>query len=272
MAKMQIERLGEQTIACTGWKTTARCCPLHGSALELTFDETDYSTSASEVRAVFHHDDNRVRWRCATCVGSYSENYFLYRWGFQAPQPRRLLLRCPHCASLRVTHECVPDCCSGHSCLDCRRGFEARLELITRGRLVAVGGAEQSNAADAANHDLMMSVPGPPEHRSGITREFRRCPAADHHSPLELVFLTIITEKAPARSEPMILGWYCLACDRAWTESWFRPQRRGFIPEATPAALCETCRSTELVSAGEDGRHASCTNCGSEFLVHLDEK
>ena len=159
MAPMQVERTGDHTTARTGWQTTARRCPLHGSALELTFDETDYATSEWEGRATFDHDDNRVLWHCATCVGSYTENYFLYRSGFRLPPARRLLLRCPQCGSRRVTHTCVPECCNSHACLSCHRGFEIRLELIERGHKVTVGGEDANGAADTDTYDVMMSAP-----------------------------------------------------------------------------------------------------------------
>jgi hypothetical protein len=265
---MRKEKVNGQQIARTGWTTTARCCPVHGSALELVFDETDRSSWSSSFPKVDSKDDeNRVRWRCEACVGSYTENYFIRAPDFRPPSPHRLLLRCPSCGSRRVSHDCVPECCEQHGCPDCSTGFVARVELVERGSRKS-GSDEDSDSQVVPRRDLRMTTGGPPAHRSGFTRDFRRCPKPAHREPLELVFLP--WGDSSLSSAPLLLGWYCAACDGSWTESCFHHHERGFISDASPGVSCAQCASTQVESEGDDGVSARCTTCGARLRVHLE--
>lgn len=268
---MRIEELGRQRIARTGWMTDARCCPLHGGGLELTFDETEYAAGPASFPVVAGaHDDNRVRWRCEACVGSYTENFFLRGPGFSPPSAGRLILPCPRCGSRRVYHECVPACCEQHACVDCGGTYNARVELLERGRPDPRDSADELGALHADGRDARMSVPGVPAYRSGFTRSFRCCPDKAGHGPLELVFLVQFAESLP--SDPKLLAWYCAACKRSWTEACFHHHEIGFIPDAEPGAVCPECGSSQLESPLKGGPDARCTECGARIRVHLEPR
>jgi Zn finger protein HypA/HybF involved in hydrogenase expression len=98
----KLEKLQGCDVRRTGWRTGARRCPVHDEPLELCFDETDYSKWKAGHQVPFKHDDNRIRWHCDPCVGSWLENHFLDR---STSRPaRRLILRCPVCESPRLNH------------------------------------------------------------------------------------------------------------------------------------------------------------------------
>lgn len=259
---MTIDKIEHGTVRRTGWVTQARRCPIHGSALELTFDETDRSSWKDKVP--FDHDDNRVRWRCDACNGSYTENWFLYRDGLRRG-PAPLILNCPVCGGRRVTHECVPGCCEQHSCLDCGTGLEAKVELVKP------GSPSTSEQREGATSNLMMSCPAEPKIRSGFARAFRRC--ASHGTALELAFVESGLLNSDASEDDFLLAWYCGTCGRSWTESCFRVSRRGFIPDAIPGGQCPQCSSIDLVTAGDEGSWARCVSCGAtlQFILSISK-
>src|SRR5262249_34294039 len=115
----------------TGWTTAARRCPVHSGPLELCFDETDHSSGSAAQPVTVSHDDNRIRWLCDRCVGSWFENHFLYT--SPSSLTPRLIPRCPACESPRVGHECVPACCTKHACLDCGATFAAEARVLVPG-------------------------------------------------------------------------------------------------------------------------------------------
>lgn len=267
---MRREEIERELIARTGFVTEARRCPIHGAALELVFDETDRSKWSNGFPVVAGaHDVNRVRWRCEVCVGSYTENYFCRSLTtFRPPAAKRLLLRCPSCGSRRVTHGCVPECCEQHACPDCKKGFEARVELVHRG--------EQKYSDDELPEhgfrDYQTRIPGRPALRSGFTREFRRCPNPEHRAPLELVLLLMSEGYVP--EAPMLVGWYCAACDASHSESCFHHHERGFISDATPAVCCPQCGSTNVELTDPEDQSADgaarCKRCGAQLRIHLE--
>jgi hypothetical protein len=248
-----LECIEGRDVRRTGWTCDARRCPAHGDRLELCFDETDYASWSSEHQGSFNHDDNRVRWRCPACVGSWLENFFLDRPG--SPAPRRMLLTCPVCSG-RVTHACVPMCCGRHACIDCDAAFELCTELLE------VGTQEHTEETLTMPGTLIISTPEPvdPAYRSGWLRTFRRCP--EHESPLELVFISL--EEEP----PSFLAWHCVECSRSWTEPHFRHLRQFFVPDATPGAVCPNCRASAISTTGPN--RATCEGCGSILQVRLE--
>jgi Zn finger protein HypA/HybF involved in hydrogenase expression len=252
-----LERIEGLDVRRTGFTTGARRCPVHGERLELCFDETDYSTWSADHQVPFHHDDNRVRWRCAACVGSWLENYFLAARA-EAPSPPRLLLGCPRCSSRRVTHECVPACCGAHVCVDCGGRFELAVEVVTPGD----GAGPEPPPAPS---DVILSTPSPAEavERSGWWRPFRVCPV--HALPLELVFIPVGGGAAAA-----LLAWRCDPCARSWTEASFRRHHRQFAPDASPGAVCPVCRSESVENAGAGGDLATCRRCRSTLRLRLE--
>lgn len=265
--RMRKEQIQGELIARTGFTTEARRCPIHRSALELVFDETERSTWSPGFPPLAGADDvNRVRWRCEVCVGSYTENYFVRDVGFRPPAARRLLLRCPLCGSRRVTHGCVPECCEQHVCADCNKGFEARVELVVRGDKM---GSDDDDGPAHGVRDSKTRIPGTPALRSGFTRDFRRCPNAAHKKPLELVLLPM--SEGDVADAPVLLGWYCAACSASFSESCFHHRERGFISDAAPAVGCPQCGSLHIELASEDGDgDARCGACGAQLRIHLE--
>ncbi len=250
----------KKTVMRTGWHTAARSGPVHGSPLELVFDETDYSGWA-HATAVFDHDDNRVQWHCPACVGCWTESYFLTPKGADVEGVAdRLRLRCPTCGSLRVNHTCVPECCEDHECVDCGAKYEGRVEAVSPGNEKASG--------SSAPTQVILDTGADPSVRSGFIREFRRCPKEG--SPLELVFLS--GSSGPARGHPLLLAWRCDTCERSWTEPHFRHLRHTFVPDAVAAACCPSCRGTSLASVGVDGLHARCRDCDAVLVIHLESR
>lgn len=251
----KLERVEGCDVRRTGWKTGARRCPVHADALELCFDETDYASWSAGHQAPFNHDDNRVRWRCDTCVGSWLENHFLEEGAL--PVATRLILTCPRCASRRVTHECVPACCGSHKCIDCGAGFELAANIVEPG-------ARKTAAATPGGKNVILSASTNirSDCRSGWTRTFRRCP--EHQSPLELVIIAIGDEP------PELLAWHCKACQRTWTEPSFRHLRLKFAPDANPGAVCPQCQSEALTSVSTEGNIAKCQSCGSTISLVLE--
>ncbi|MBI5533538.1 MAG: hypothetical protein HY898_12540 [Deltaproteobacteria bacterium] len=249
---MPTEKIDSCTILRTGWIAQERRCPEHGCALELTFDETDYASWAQEHQVPFNHDDNRIRWRCESCVGSWTENHFLY--SSKAKRRARLLLRCPSCSGNRVTHNCVPACCEKHVCIDCGAAFNARVETITSGRLREVN-------QDGIDPAIMLSLSGTPAIRSGFKRDFRKCPT--HGTAMELAFVRLYQETSQT-----LLGWFCATCSRTWSESHFRAERRDFIADATAAVQCPVCGEDDVESVGT--WKARCLACGSSLRISLD--
>jgi Zn finger protein HypA/HybF involved in hydrogenase expression len=248
---------GSKTELRTGWHTPARSCPVHASPLELVFDETDYSGWV-HATAVFDHDDNRVQWHCAACVGSWTESYFLTPKGPDVEGVAdRLRLRCPTCGSLRVSHACVPECCEDHECLDCGGSYDARAEVVSPG-------TEKPRVSPLPTH-VILETGEDPSVRSGFIRDFRRCPKEG--SPLELVFLSASSD--PACDDRLLLAWRCDTCERSWTEPHFRHLRHTFVPTAVAAVSCPLCRGTSLASVGVDGVHARCRDCDAALLIHL---
>lgn len=252
-----LEQVEGQTVRRTGWNSDARRCPVHGDRLELCFDETDYSSWSPGHQVPFNHDDNRIRWRCATCVGSWLENYFLAASG-DAPSPRPLLLTCPQCSSRRVTHDCVPACCAQHVCVDCGTMLELMVEVT------ALGTATNPEQPQPRATCVIMSVPNvvDPSQRSGWSRPYRLCPV--HNEPLELVVIPFSDE-----SPPTLLAWYCNCCTRSWTEPTFRHLRRQFAPDASPGAVCPHCYSESIENAGMSGNDARCLRCRSTLSLRL---
>ena len=239
----------------TGWTTQARRCPIHADKLELCFDETDYALWSPGHQAAFNHDDNRIRWRCPTCVGSWLENFFLDGPAVR-PAPPRMLLTCPACSGRRVTHGCVPMCCGQHACVDCGAAFELFVDLVEPGT------RERTSDAAVQVGTTILSTPDPVDqaNRSGWSRPFRLCP--EHKAPLELVFMALFDEP------PGVLAWHCSDCSRSWTEPHFRHLRRLFVPDATPGAVCPHCRS-ESISGTRDSL-AICESCGSTLRLRLE--
>ena len=243
----KIEKIENSEIRRTGWTTVARRCPVHEDPLELCFDETDYSKWTAS--AMFDHDDNRIRWRCERCIGSWVENHFLR----DDDQPRRrLLLACPSCGSMRLDHQCDPGCCESHACLDCRAEFDAKAQLVRPGR--TPGDPVLSNP-----RNISMSQGGTPLIRSGFTRSFRAC---DQHGPMELGFITMWEDQPPT-----LLAWYCAGCNRTSTEPSFRTQRREFVPDAVAALICLVTNCGGRVVT-QDGEHR-CTDCDAVWAIQL---
>lgn len=242
----------------TGWTTSHRRCPVHGQDLELTFDETDYSAWVAPAgfpaaNPMFRHDDNRILWRCNLCVGSWTENHFLYGI-LPVPPHERFLVSCPKCGSRRVTHTCVPECCDSHECLDCGAELTPEVELLEPGA--------PSRSPGLRSIDVAVSASYAPLARSGSTRAFRRCERDG--CELELV---IVDLNEGAEPDPLpAVAWACAKCDRWWAESCFRALRRCFVDEATPAVVCPTCRSSRM-TPHEKG--AKCGDCGAVLSVRL---
>ena len=243
----RIEQIEGHAVRRTGWMAVARRCPVHGGALELCVDEIDRSAWSPGHQVPFNHHDNRIRWRCEGCVGSWLENHFLDG----APRPlRRLRLSCPACGSPRVTHECVAACCERHICIDCHAPFDARADVV-------VAGVVPINEPYVPCLDTVIAMPGAPALHSGVRVAFRRCER--HDTPLELVFLRLFDDE-PAD----VLGWHCAACDRAWSEGSFRAQRRRFVPDAQAAFDC-ACGGA--VVSFDDG--VRCARCHATMAITL---
>lgn len=239
----------------TGWTTSHRRCPVHSLDLELCFDETDYSTWTPEHQAPFNHDDNRVRWRCSACCGSWLENQFLLpRRGLR----ERLLLKCPSCSSVRVSHDCVPECCGSHTCIDCGASFDLVVELegpATKARV---------EEAEAVHLNMIVRTRDQPadRDRSGWHRDYRRCP--EHGSSLELVFVSVYGDL------PAVLAWRCPQCALSLSEPCFQHARWYFVPDVTPAAVCPSCKEGHLVSPfGTSDTLAKCLECGATARLKL---
>src|SRR5437868_4680889 len=101
----------------TGWTTAARMCPAHDLPLELELDVTEHPKSTLRSS---DPEESRLRWRCQSCAGAWTETYFMddAAWARQVAMQPRLVLPCPACNGLRVTHSCTPACCPAHHCLD----------------------------------------------------------------------------------------------------------------------------------------------------------
>jgi Zn finger protein HypA/HybF involved in hydrogenase expression len=258
-----LEQVAGNVVRRTGWTSDARRCPVHGDLLELCFDETDYSSWSPMHQAAFNHDDNRVRWRCPTCVGSWFESFFLEEPNRPLPDQQRFLLTCPVCSGRRLTHECVPACCGQHRCIDCGARFELAVDLLE----IGTPGQDKEQEQDQHRQrpiDVLLStaIAVSPAYRSGWVRPYRLCP--EHKSPLELVFVSE-TEEEP----PTLLAWHCDACQRSWTEPLFRHLRRRFAPDATPGAMCPHCHS-EWISASEGADNiVTCRSCNSTLRLRL---
>ncbi len=250
-----LERIDGREIRRTGWTTTARRCPRHDLPLELCFDETDLSRWSRGHQAPFNHDDDRVRWRCAACVGAWTESFFL-EGRRRTPAPVPLVLSCPSCASHRVTHGCEPGCCGLHVCVDCGAQLDAVVDLITPGDRFPV-----ERLPERALVAFGAGGPPPPESRSGWSREFRRCP--DDDRSLELVFIALLDEA------PTVLGWYCSRCMRSWSESSFRHLRTWFAPDARPATPCPTCGNWHPTLLPDQPGLAECLECGCRLRITL---
>lgn len=254
----KVEIINNRNVRRTGWTTSARQCPRHGCDLELCFDETDFSTWSAEHQVPFNHDDDRIRWRCEPCLGSWLENWFLGD-ARAIEATRRLVLKCPDCGSLRVTHECVPECCEQHVCIDCGRGFEADATIISIN--------EQAVPPVAEDKSPLAWVGGsrtPPPIRSHWHRSFRRCDR--HGSELELVFIGILDD-AP----PTALAWYCETCAASRTEPSFRNYRRLFVLDVRAGIRCPSCRSPyDIESEGDPlANEAHCRACDARFRIVL---
>lgn len=254
----EVERVEGRDVRRTGWVTDARRCPDHGEQLELCFDETDFTSWSPEHQVPFNHDDDRIRWRCDQCVGSWLESFFL-EGRREPPRATRLLLTCPSCGGRRVTHDCVPECCDGHVCVDCLTSFSARVEVVEPGPEAAA-----SAEPDAPAYLIMATGQAPdPRYRSGWSRPFRACPS--HGSALELVFVALGSET------PHLLAWHCADCARSWTEPHFRIMRRWFAPDATPGVQCPQCFRSQCVSRGDPRENlALCETCRIGLRIRLE--
>ena len=253
-----LEHVGFEDIRRTGWLSEARRCPVHMVPLELCFDETDRSKWRNEDTwpspLSFDHDDNRIRWRCDRCVGSWVENYFLEKYSISPPALR---LQCPQCSGRRVTHQCAVGCCDEHRCIDCGADFNAQVELVSPG-------GEPREKRRFPIVGLVMSVPGAPQEpfRSGWTRSFRKCPK--HSTPLELVMMACMDDP------PSQVGWYCAECCRSFSEPYFRNVRVRFVSDANPGAVCPTCGNLDLASVGRSQENqANCPQCDAVVRIRL---
>lgn len=253
------EEISGHSVRRTGWTTPMRRCPIHDDALELCIDETDFAAWSAEHQAPFNHDDDRVRWRCERCIGSWLENWFLYRRTSRTPESltKGLRIQCPHCGSLRVTHQCVPECCDAHARIDCRRGFSAAAHVVASS---GPPRSERANVPEGNDGASITNVPGIPPVRSGICLEFRTCPK--HRTPLELVFLEL--RSAPDTGASGALAWFCSDCVRSWSEASFRHHRSDFVPDGTAAVNCPACHRDSVVTS--DGVHR-CEICGQVIEV-----
>ncbi len=126
------ETIGGKTRYRTGKHYSFRRCPKHDTDLELCIDDTDFSEWSGGHQTPYNHHENRILWRCDNCLIYWNENYFIenalsHRIDLS---PSRLILICPECNSNRITHECVPECCTNHYCIDCNSELEAEVRLV----------------------------------------------------------------------------------------------------------------------------------------------
>jgi len=258
--KAPLERLGKWDIRRTGWMSDARRCPVHGDLLELCFDETDYDSWPPHYQAALNHDDNRVRWRCAACFGSWLENFFLEEERTPPVEEVRLVLKCPDCSGRRLRHECVPACCGMHRCIDCDSPFDLKVDLLETG-------TKKERQPFTMQGSVPFSTPRfvDPAYRSGWVRPFRRCPK--HGSPLELVFIPFTDGKPPT-----LLAWHCDDCDESWTEPIFRRLQLRFAPEGSAGAECPHCRSDSVWNLGTSEDLAVCRDCQSTLRLWLQPR
>src|SRR4051812_27187378 len=98
----------------TSIRFESRKCPRHVNPMELILDDPQPTASP-------------IGWWCDDCRGAWSEEYFYFCAEQKAPT-RALFgsfsFRCPHCASLDISHTCVIECCASHLCNSCRTGFD----------------------------------------------------------------------------------------------------------------------------------------------------
>jgi hypothetical protein len=243
-----------------------RNCPRHGGELELCVNDTDYSKWPAGHQPLYNHHDNRIAWRCESCLGFWFENHFINAtldsvWSDKASDEARLRFSCPACGSFRMHHLCIPECCGHHRCFACGTEFDAETLLIHRG--TRPESKVLSVALDATTSERTFE----PEKdlRTGVTRSYRSCP--EHPSrKLELVFMK------DSYVDAYHAAWLCDACSRAQYEyGAFRRQHWYFRHEVKPGAKCPVCSwgfDLENQPEAERPNRCRCNGCGS--IIDVD--
>ena len=267
------ETVRGQTRFRTGQYFSFRKCPKHGTELELCINDTDYSTWSVGHQLRYNHHCNRIEWRCDECLMFWNENYFIrthFPVHIQLPSAQLLLL-CPHCGSKRMTHDCVPECCTTHYCIDCQARFSAQITVTQPGQQKNM----ENHEDERENEEEIWGDVCPSSCRytatdttmTGIMRSYRTCPDHDGDEPLELVFCH---EYAREYVDP---AWYCRRCQRIYLErGLFRPVYQWFSYEAHATVVCPTCHSCEIQSLSiptKEGSSCTCLLCGAVLEVRL---
>jgi hypothetical protein len=261
----RVEQLRGRLLRRTGWLTPLRACPVHDLPLELCFDETEFGKWSDGHQPLYNHDENRVCWRCDECVGTWLENWFMYRPDLVRASPKerveRLMLTCLACGSRRIGHDCVPACCGEHSCRDCGATFEVSARIVEPGiapeedePLPCWGPVAESFGGTSSGDEAGV--------RSGHCAEFRSCPKCG--TPRELI---IVGERTPAEDGTRV-AWFCGTCNRSETEGSFHRVRSYFAPDAAAGCDCPTCGSRGALVTRDDGR-TRCERCGATAEITI---
>lgn len=253
------------TVFRTGRAFPHRVCPVHGGPLELCVDDTKFSEWSAGHRQNLDHHDNRVCWRCESCLGYWLENHFIdaveARLQHRIEQVQ-LVLPCPACGSRRVRHVCVPMCCDNHRCEDCGADMRAEVAVLQRAEPLRT---ERRKFRDAGLGSSRTSNPGELI-RTGVVRDYRSSAATCPHS-LELVLLA-----EPGRPPELAeVAWLCETCEYVYPERGQQSKRLGFRNEVEAEVLCPVCSSKEVDNTreGGEGARCRCLSCGSELAVWL---
>jgi hypothetical protein len=246
-----------------------RRCPKHDTELELCLNDTDFSKLFVQNRPLPNHHENRIEWRCDTCLIFWNENYFLRKdtphYQIELPTAQ-LLLFCPICGSKRVTHSCTPACCTDHECVDCNAKFTAHIELVKTGNKKIV--QEDETPLYSIYCPMSCLLKSAETTLTGILRTYRKCP--DHQEePLELAFVHAINNIPLKPIEP---GWYCKLCKRVHFErGTYRIAHVSYFYEVHAAVECPACHTFEVnsISNSENGCTCECLTCGALLRVSL---
>ncbi len=263
------ETIRGQTRYRTGKYYSFRRCPKHDTELELCIDDTDFSEWSDGHQIPYNHHENRILWRCSSCLIHWNENYFIKKIlssKIELPSSQ-LILICPNCNSNRVTHDCVPECCTNHYCIDCNSKFEAEIKLEKKENKLNNQDDDDSFEFDFTPASSLLSSTNTT--LTGVKRSYRKC--IDHPDEiLELAFIHGIEDLPTKLDEP---GWYCRKCDRVHFERGaYRLNHSFFSYEVNASIICPVCESSEVNSQSSLKGCCVCLSCGSEIEIKLKDR
>ncbi|GEM_PF-2875550 len=262
------ETIRGQTRYRSGKYYSFRKCPKHNAELELCINDTDFSEWSAGHQLPFNHHENRIEWRCDSCLIFWNENYFFKKASPQIKLPiSQLIMICPVCGSKRVTHECEPACCTNHYCIDCNTRFTADIELVENG----YGEKTVQKVDDYLETEFCPSsslYESGETTLTGIVRNYRKC-LKHQEEALELVFIQAIDGIPTKIAEP---AWYCKLCKRVYFENGgYRIRHCLFSYEVHAAVECPSCSSYDInsVSNFKNICVCECLSCGASLKVRL---